>query len=101
MFKCLNECIDLPNMIGTLASGINPSSVAKNKTKKIIPQQWTKSSKKPQIKKFHKTDSSKSGNSDSKYNFRIFKNQKSNSKKTPLSSKKLKTYIRRPQIKKF
>merc|ERR1712082_503433 len=39
--------------------------------------------------------------SDSKTTFEIFKNQKSNSKKTPLSSKKSKTYIRRPQIKKF
>merc|ERR1712089_106165 len=60
-----------------------------------------KSSKKPQIKNFYKTDPPKIGNCDSKYNFKIFKNQKSNSKKTPFSSKKSKTYIRRPQIKKF
>ena len=40
--------------------------------------------RKPHIKKFYKTDPPpKSGNSDSKYNFKIFKNQKSNSKKTP------------------
>merc|ERR1712082_228153 len=77
------------------------SLAAKNGTKKIIILLWIKSSKKHQIKKFHKTDSPKSGKSDSKYNFKIFKNQKSNSKKTPLNSKKSKTYIRRPQIKKF
>merc|ERR1711867_197045 len=53
------------------------------------------------IKKFDKTDPPKSGNCDSKYNLEIFKNQKSNSKKAPESSKKSKTYIRRPQIKKF
>ena len=47
----------------------------------------------------YKTDTTKIGNSDSKYNSEIFKNQKSNSKKVPWSSKKLKTYIRRPQIK--
>ena len=70
-------------MIGSFASGANVSLVAKNGTKKIIPLLWIKSSKKPQIKKFHKTDPPKSGNSDSKYNFKIFKNQKSNSKKTP------------------
>merc|ERR1712089_24621 len=55
----------------------------------------------PQIKKFYKTDHPKSGNSDSKYFFKIFKNKKSNSEKTPQSSKKSKTYISRPQIKKF
>ena len=73
-------------MIGSFASGANVSLVAKNGTKKIIPLLSIKSSegtKKPQIKKFHKTDPPKSGNSDSKYNFEIFKNQKSNSKKTP------------------
>ena len=70
-------------MIGSFASGANVSLVAKNGTKKIIPLRWITSSKKPQIKKFHKTDYPKSGNSDSKYNFEIFKNQKSNSKKTP------------------
>ena len=118
-------------MIGSLASGANVSLVAKNGTKKNIPLLWIKLSKKPQIKKFHKTDPPevgiliqntilkfsktknltkkkplkiqkikniykealnkkfyktdppKSGNFDSKYNFDIFKNQKSNSKKTP------------------
>ena len=39
--------------------------------------------KEAKIKMFYKTDPPKSGNSDSKYNFKIFKNQKSNSKKTP------------------
>ena len=70
-------------MIGLFASDANASSVAKNGTKKIIRLMWIKSSQKPQIKKFHKKDPPKSGNSDSKYNFKIFKNQKSNSKKTP------------------
>ena len=75
--------MDLLYMIGSFASGANVSLVAKNGTKKIIPLLWKKSSKKPQIKKFHKTDPPKSENSYSKYNFEIFKNQKSNSKKTP------------------
>jgi len=57
-----------------IVSGANASLVAKNGTKKIIPLLWIKSSKKPQIKKFHKADPSKSRNSDSKYNFEIFKN---------------------------
>ena len=65
-------------MIGSFASGANVSLVAKNRTKKIIPLLWIESSKKPQIKKFHKTDSPKSENSDSKYNFKIFKKQNSN-----------------------
>ena len=81
--RCLNNHIDLFYMIGSFASGTNVSLVAKNGTKKIIPLLWIKSSKKPQIKKFDKTDPPKRGNSDSKYNFKIFKNQKSNSKKTP------------------
>ncbi len=62
-------------MIGSFGSGTNVSLVAKNGTKKIIPLLWIKSSKKPQIKKFHKTDPPKTGNSDSKNNFQIFKNQ--------------------------
>jgi len=37
-----------------LQYGANVSLVAKNGTKKIIPLLWIKSSKKPQIKKFHK-----------------------------------------------
>ena len=62
----LGHHIDLPDMIGSLASGANASFVAKNGTKKNIPLLWIKSSKKPQIKKFHKTDPPKSGTSDSK-----------------------------------
>ena len=54
--RCLNDRIDLLYMIGSFASGANVSLVAKNWTKKIIPLLWIKSSKKPQIKKFHKTD---------------------------------------------
>ena len=53
----------------------------------------------PQIKNFYKTDPPKSGNSDSKYNIEIFKNQKLNSK-TPWISTKSRTHIRGPQIKK-
>ena len=34
-------------------------------------------------KKFHKTDPPKSGNSDSKYNFKILENQKKITKKDP------------------
>merc|ERR1711984_17878 len=48
-------------MIGSFASGANVTLVAKNRTKKIIPLLWIKSSKKPQIKKFHKTDTPKVG----------------------------------------
>ena len=48
-------------MIGSYASGANVSLVAKNGTKKIIPLLWIKPSKKPQIKKNHKTDPPKVG----------------------------------------
>ena len=70
-------------MMGSFASGTHVSLVAKNGTKKIIPLLWIKPSKKPQIKKFYKTDPPISGNSYSKYNFEIFKNQTSNSKRPP------------------
>ena len=43
-------------MIGSFSSGTNVPLVAKNRTIKIIPLLWIKSSKKPEIKKFHKTD---------------------------------------------
>ena len=56
--------------------------------------------RRPQIKKFYKRHPPKSGNSDSKYTLEIFKNQKSNSKKT-LRFQKVKKHMRRPQIKKF
>ena len=46
-------------MIGSFASGANISLVAENGTKNIIPLLWIKSSKKPQIKKFHITDPQK------------------------------------------
>ena len=42
--RYLNNRIDLPNMIGTFASGANASLVAKNWTKKIIPLPLIKSS---------------------------------------------------------
>jgi len=54
--RCLNDRIDLLYMIGSFASGAHVSLVAKNGTKKIIPLLWIKPSKKPQIKKIHKTD---------------------------------------------
>ena len=54
--RYLNNPIDLPDMIGSFASGATASLVAKIRTNKIILLQWIKSSKKPQIKKFHKTD---------------------------------------------
>merc|ERR1711895_129131 len=88
-------------MIGSFASGPISPWRPKMELKRNIPPLWIRSSKKPQFKKFDKTDPPKSGNCNSKYNFEIFKNQKSNSKKAPKSSKKSKTYIRRPQIKKF
>ena len=59
--RCLNDHIDLLYMIGSFASGTNVSLVAKNGTKTIIPLLWIRSSKKPQIKKFHKTDPPKVG----------------------------------------
>merc|ERR1711867_387956 len=42
------------------------------------------------IQKFYKTDPPKSRNSDSKYNFKIFKTKNQTKKKTPQSSKKKK-----------
>merc|ERR1711867_356219 len=54
--RCINDHIDLLYMIGSFASGAHVSLVAKNGTKKIIPLLWIKPSKKPQIKKFYKTD---------------------------------------------
>ena len=60
--RSLNNRISVFYMIGPFASGANVSLVAKNGTKKIIPILWIKSSKKPQIKKFHKTDPPKLGN---------------------------------------
>merc|ERR1712120_1797 len=97
---CLNDRINLLYMILSFASGANVSLVAKNGTKKIILLLWIKSSKKPQIKKFHKTDPPKLGiliqNTISK-----FSKPKIKLKKDPLKLKKSKTYIRRPQNKKF
>ena len=43
-------------MIGSIASGANVFLVATSGTKKISPLLWIKSSKKRQIKKFHKKD---------------------------------------------
>ena len=60
-------------MIESFASGANVSLVAKNGTKKIISLLSIKSSKKPQIKKFHKTDPPKVGILIPKYNFQNFK----------------------------
>ena len=70
--KWLYQCIKVPNMIGSLVSGATASPVAKKGTKKNIPLLWMKSSKKPQVKKFHETDPPKSENFDSKYDLEIF-----------------------------
>ena len=35
MSRCLNDCIDLPNMIGSFESGATAFHVAKNGTKKL------------------------------------------------------------------
>ena len=85
--RCLNDRIDLFYIIELFASSANVSLVAKNGTKKIIPLLWIKSSKKPQIKTFHKTDPPKRGNFDSKYNFK-FSNTKIVTKKQPPKLKK-------------
>ena len=65
---------------------ISKFSKTKNETKKRLPKVPKKSKtyiRRPQIKKLYNTDPPVSGNSNSKYNFEIFKNQKSNSKNTP------------------
>merc|ERR1711947_65265 len=82
-----------PPKVGILIQNtISKFSKTKNQTQKdplkfqIIKNIY----RRPQIKKFYKTDPTKSGNSDSNYNFKIFKNQKSNSKKPPKKKKKKK-----------
>ena len=76
-----------PPKVGILIQNtISKFSKTKNKTQKRppkVPKNKKTYIRRPQIKKFYKTDSPKSGNSDSKYNFEIIKNQKLNSKKTP------------------
>ena len=70
-------------MIGSFASGANVSLVAKNGTKKIIPLLSIKSSEGDEEASNQKVSQNrppKSWNSHSKYNLKIFKNQKSNSK---------------------
>ena len=66
-----------------IASGANVSLVAKNGTKKIIPLQWIKSSKKPQIKKFHKTDTPQKWEFWFKIQFGNFQKPEIKLKKTP------------------
>ena len=67
-------------MIILIQNIISKFSKTKNQIQKRPPQvqKDQKHIKRPQIKKFDKTDPTKSGNSDSKYNFEIFKNQNSN-----------------------
>merc|ERR1711895_56633 len=93
--------MDLFYIIGSLASGANISLVAKNRTKKIIPLLSIKSSKKPQIKKFHKTDPPQKWEFLFKIQFRNFQKPKIKLRKGPLKFQKSKTYIRRPKIKQF
>merc|ERR1712089_53510 len=81
-----------PPKVGFLIQNtISKFSKTKNQTKKDLL--YYKKSKtyirRPQLKKFHKTDPPKSGDSDSKYNLEIFKNQKSNLK-NPLKFQKIK-----------
>merc|ERR1712115_362578 len=61
-------------------------------------QKWTK---KPQIKKFYKTDPPKVGILTQNTIFKFSKTKNQTQKRPPKVPKKLKTYIRRPQIKKF
>ena len=66
--------MDLPDMIGSFASGANVSLVAKNRAKKIIPLLAIKSSpvdKEASNQKVSLNRPPKSRNSDSKYNFKI------------------------------
>ena len=87
--RCLHNNIEVPDMIGSFASSATASMVVKNGTKKIIPILWIKSSKRPQIKKFHKTDPPKVGiliqNTISK-----FSKTKNQTKKKPLKFQKIK-----------
>ena len=58
--------------------------ITNNKNQKRHPKVQKKNIyKEASYQKFYKNRFSKSMNFDSKYNFKIFKNQKSNSKKTP------------------
>ena len=91
------DTVRLLRSLGRLLNVIGPLTKKLWALTKIIPFLWgTSSSKKsktyirrPQIKKFYK-QTPKIGNSDSKLNFKIFKNQKSNSEKTPLKFQKIK-----------
>ena len=88
--RCLNNRINLFYMIGSFASGANVSMVAKNWTKKIIPLLWIKSSKKPQIKKFQKTDPPQKWEFGFKIQFQNFQKPKVKLKKDPLKFQKIK-----------
>ena len=76
-----------PPKVGILIKNtISKFSKTKNQTKKRPPLSSKKLKtyiRRPQIKKFYKTDPTKSGNTYSKCNFKIFKKQKSNTKKPP------------------
>ena len=85
------DTVRLLRSLGRLLNVIGPLTKKLWALTKIIPFLWgTSSSKKsktyirrPQIKKFYKTEPTKIGNSDSKYNFKIFKT-KSQTQKDPL-----------------
>ena len=65
-------------MVILIQNTISKFSKTKNQTQKRppkVPKNQKKIIRRPQIKKFYKTDSPKSGNSDSKYNLEIFKNK--------------------------
>ena len=92
---CLNNRINLPDRMGLFASSTDAFLVAKNGTKKIIPLLWIKTSKNPQIKKVHKTNSPKVGNLIQNTILKVSKT-KNLTQKRPPKFQKIKIYIRRP-----
>merc|ERR1711984_24288 len=83
--RCLNDPVDLLDKIGSFLSGAATSMVVKNGTKKNFSPKNTKnyknSYKGSSNKKKLENRPPKSGHSDSRSNFEIFKNKKCNSKK--------------------
>ena len=85
-----------PPKVGILIQNtISKFSKTKNQTQKRplkVPNNEKNIYKEASNQKFYKTDPTKNGNSDSKYNFGIFKNQTWNSKKDPLQFQKIKKH---------
>ena len=78
--RYLNDPIDLPDKMRSFLSGAATPMVVKSGTKKNFSPKNTKndknSNKKHSNKKVIENRPPKSGHSDSKYNYEIFKNQK-------------------------